>query len=126
MLSNGRTSLFLCCSKREAEAIHTEADAERRPVSGYVLNIVMRNIAAIERIGHSHRLLNLPVPRIPTPHPRTAMLIRCTEEESQKIRRAAERTGMSISGLILQVLHRSWNLKKAHVGFFAPPDTQKT
>lgn len=66
-----RTAIFMSCSKQESATVHAEAEAQRRPVNSYVLNIVMRNVDTMDKISQGYRLLNLPIKKNPTPHPRT-------------------------------------------------------
>ena len=40
----GRTALLIRCSKNEGTLISAEAQIERRTVSNYVLNVVMRAV----------------------------------------------------------------------------------
>ena len=41
--------------------------------------------------------------------PRTTILLRCSAQDGKRIRTAAERRGMTISGFIRQCLRRSWH-----------------
>lgn len=45
----GRTALLLRCPIREAELIRDAAKAERRTISGYILNAVLQRIAVREK-----------------------------------------------------------------------------
>jgi uncharacterized protein (DUF1778 family) len=51
VLKNGRTALLVRCTKEEAEDIRQTAKAERRTISGFILNAVLHRIQA-------HRKLN--------------------------------------------------------------------
>ena len=44
-----RTALLIRCTNREAELIRKAARAERRTVSGYILNAVLQRIAIREK-----------------------------------------------------------------------------
>lgn len=44
-MSAVRTALLIRCSQEEAETIRAAAKAERRTLSGYVLNAIMHRIA---------------------------------------------------------------------------------
>jgi hypothetical protein len=45
-----RTALLIRCSREEADKIRKAAKRERRTVSGYVLNAVLRRIVYLEHI----------------------------------------------------------------------------
>jgi uncharacterized protein (DUF1778 family) len=110
-----RTALLLRCSVEQAKIIHERAESERRTVAAYVLNVVMRAIELEERLllrlTH-YRELNRILSRraLLDPGPRTAILLRCSKEEAGRIRMAAKRRDMSISGFILHSLRRSWQV----------------
>lgn len=112
----GRTALLIRCSVEEATRIHAEARHERRTVAGYVLHIVLRAVAIEESIAALiSRLQELNRVRARTslrPNgQRTAILIRCTVDEANLIRKVANRKQMTISGFTLHCLHRSWNVQ---------------
>jgi hypothetical protein len=48
---------------------------------------------------------------IPSAGPRTAVLLRCSTQEADRIRVAAQRRETSISGFVLHSLHRAWQVK---------------
>jgi uncharacterized protein (DUF1778 family) len=102
-----RTSLLVRCSPEDAKAIHAEALAQHRSVSGYLLCVLERSIW-IE--GKS--LANLPyamkISLSPSPEGRTAIHLRCTAEEADRIRMAAKRRLSSISSFVVFSLHRHW------------------
>jgi len=111
-----RTALLIRCSVGEATRIRAEARHERRSVAGYVLNIVLRAAAIEERFAAQMPPLQ-ELSRVRTRTPlrligqRTAILIRCTVYEANRIRGVANRRQMTISGFVLQCLHRSWDLQ---------------
>jgi uncharacterized protein (DUF1778 family) len=110
MTRNSRTALLICCSKEEASTIHERAETERRSVSGYVLNIVMRAVKFNEELV-TRGIKNFgPVLMRPgrVQGPRTSMLVRCAAEESARIRTAAKHRDTTISGFVLASLRRSW------------------
>ena len=108
-MAANRTVLFLRCSGGEAMKIHGEAEAERRTVSAYVLSIVLRNLTLEER---APRAALLPWEVAHAPGSRTAMLLRCSIEESDRIRAAAKRRSVTITGYILRCLRRSWYVRE--------------
>jgi uncharacterized protein (DUF1778 family) len=87
----GRAALLIHCSAEEAKIIRERATQQRRTVSGYVLNVMMR-------------VIRRPV------GPKTTMLLRCSAQESTRIRVAAKRRGATISAFVLRTLRSSWNL----------------
>jgi uncharacterized protein (DUF1778 family) len=48
-MSPERTALLIRCSKEEAEKIRDAAKRERRTLSGYVLNTILRRISNQEK-----------------------------------------------------------------------------
>lgn len=115
-----RTALLICCSAEEAKTIREQAKMERRPVSNYVLNIVMRvvDFGAARTVGGQYKIASRVITaHTPLQHPRTAVLMRCSIDEAAGIRDAAERKGTTISGYVLQCLHRSWDVRRITQGF---------
>jgi uncharacterized protein (DUF1778 family) len=110
-----RTALLIHCSAEEAKIIRQRAILQRRTISGYVLNVMMREIAHDERLFSALGRLQ-PWDRIfvwnsPRPvGPRTAMLLRCLVQESARIRLAAKRRGVTISAFVIHTLRSSWNV----------------
>ncbi|HXZ13666.1 MAG TPA: hypothetical protein VEG64_14875 [Candidatus Sulfotelmatobacter sp.] len=111
-----RTALLIRCAEKEAATIREQARNERRTVSNYVLNIVVRavqfeaSLFANSRFRELRRRAYLHVLR--APGPRTAILVRCSTEEAEWIRASAEQRGATISGYVLRALTRSWKIKK--------------
>ena len=114
-MSKTRTVLLIHCSKQQAATIRKQAGVERRTISGYVLNVVMRQVdfeeilvARVTRL----RSLNLTLCRSSTfeTGPRTTMLLACPSADTERIRRAAKLREVTISGFVLGALERSWNL----------------
>lgn len=119
-LMPNRTALLICCSVVEAARIRNKAGLERRTVGNYVLNIVMRAVVlegnlvtALSASRQSNRSRSV---RIQPPRPRTAMLLRCSIIEARKIRSAAKRQQMSLSGFVLHCIRRSWDIRRFSVG----------
>jgi uncharacterized protein (DUF1778 family) len=112
-----RTVLLISCSKEEAEKIRQRAASDRRTISGYVLNICLRAVSIQEKISERtgrRRGMNAGTwSREIRQAPRTTMLLRCSTEESQRIRAAAEMEDRTISGFILHCLRRSWMVAEA-------------
>jgi len=110
-----RTALLIHCSAEEAKIIRGRATLQRRTISGYVLNVMMRVIAHDERLfnqlGRLQRWDRVFVGNSVRPvGPRTTMLLRCSADESARIRLAAKRRGATISVFVLHTLRSSWNL----------------
>jgi hypothetical protein len=109
-----RTALLINCSTAEATTIRNRSELQRRSVSGYVLNIVMRAVSFEETL--SNKIDNLRLPQLPLHRParltgpRTTLLLRCSLDEARRIRSAAKRRGSTISGFVLHSLRRSWNV----------------
>jgi uncharacterized protein (DUF1778 family) len=110
-----RAALLINCSKDEAKAMHDWARVERRTLSGHVLSIVMHAVRIDETLGaqlNGRQFGPLVWPK-PTrvAGPRTTVLVRCSADESRRIRSAAARKDTSISGFVLQCLQRSWTAR---------------
>jgi hypothetical protein len=108
-----RTALLIRCSKEEAERIRIEADKQRRTISGYVLQIMGRAIEIEDRLLakiNPYSAANQAFSRksLIAPGPRTAILIRSSVLEAQRIREAARRRDFPINAFVLQALRRSW------------------
>src|SRR5262249_8415005 len=106
-----RTALLISCCEEEATKIRTRANYDFRGVSAYVLNIVIRAVALDEKLlGQFHKLSPLPTPSR-VPGRRTAVLIRCSDEQASRIRAAAKWRSTTISNFVLNCLVRSWDVK---------------
>ncbi|HEY4907362.1 MAG TPA: hypothetical protein VIH74_07910 [Candidatus Acidoferrum sp.] len=108
-----RTALLIRCSKEEAERVRIEADKQRRTISGYVLQVTERAIEIEERLLtriNSHSTINQVISRksMIGEGPRTAILVRCSILEAERIREAARRRDFPINAFVLQALRRSW------------------
>jgi hypothetical protein len=107
-----RTSLLINCSKKEAEEVRTRAELQRRTVSGYVINIVIRSVSFSDGLVSS--LGRVPFFKLDRGKPgrgvapRTTLHIYCTNDEAKRIRGAANLRHMTISGFVLGCLRRSW------------------
>lgn len=118
-----RTSLLINCSANEASRIRESARHDRRTISGYVMNVLMKAIKfdrSLERaraMGIETRISSLDIERYglggvsrPPPGPRTTMMLSCSVEEASEIRKEAESKGTTISGLVLHALRKSWEM----------------
>lgn len=109
-----RAALLISCSIEEAGIIRRRAELQRRGISNYMINIVIRAVEIEERTiarGVSFDR-SLYTDSIRAPGPRTAVLLRCSRMESERIRRIAKIRGLTISGLILFSLRRSWRAER--------------
>ena len=107
-----RTGLLIHCSVEEAAVIREQAHIQYRPVSNYILNIVMRSLHLEEMRISMGRPQDRPRRRRSLGL-RTTMLIRCSHEEAAEIRRASKHKGMTISDFVLRFLRRSWEVAQA-------------
>jgi uncharacterized protein (DUF1778 family) len=107
-----RTALLIRCQPGEADRIRVEARRERRTISSYVLNIVVKAVAADDRLFQDdHYRANASLSRR-SPivlGQRTAILVRCDVIEAERIREAARRRQMRINAFILQALKNAWS-----------------
>jgi len=115
-----RAAILISCRKEEAEKIRELAALDHRSVSSYLLKILMPWVDFEDRLFVEltrYRQLERKVwfRRFALPKgPRTTIFLRCSREESQRIRNAAERRGTSISAFIRECLRRSWTAREAH------------
>jgi uncharacterized protein (DUF1778 family) len=118
-----RASLLIACSAEEARTIRERAALERRRISAYVLNIAMRHAAMGEKLFHQYgklpSLLDSEFAQRPA-GPRTTMLLRCASQESARIRIAAKRRRMTISGFVLYALRLSWHVADSQAYAVSP------
>ena|SRR5215470_13188309 len=118
---SNRSALLINCSKKEALKIREIAARQRRTISGYVLNILMKAIRVDEGLSRLRALGLEQKPRVrdielygldgvsSRPRgPRTTMLLSCPIEEAQRIRETAKRKGTTISGVVLHALRLAW------------------
>jgi len=110
-----RTALLIRCSEEDASRIRQQAGMERRTVSNYVLNIVLRAAVIEQRlmVSSQFRLSTTRYfVRIREAGPRTAILLRCSATEGKTVRAAAEIAGIPISSYVLHCLRRAWNVTR--------------
>jgi|SRR6516162_3406935 uncharacterized protein (DUF1778 family) len=111
---SGRTALLIYCSVEQAELIRERAERDRRTISGYLLNIVMRAVEVQEKIAVTitqYQRLQ-PIGRMPIPAAqRTTMLLRCSRAEADRIRQAAKKRDTTISGFVFRCVERAWKLQ---------------
>lgn len=123
-----RTALLIRCSKHEAVEIRTGAQSERRTISNYILNIVMRSVDFEEAFegrwvrSPTFRLQERALHKDPQRKlgPRTALLVRCTTVEAERIRAAALRKRIMISAYVLSCVRRRF--PDSYSGESAPED----
>jgi uncharacterized protein (DUF1778 family) len=105
-----RTSLLLRCSPEHAARIRHNAALEHRSVAGYLLFILERNLTIEEKYhdGYTPLMVRQAKESRAVKEDRTAIHLRCTVEQANRIRRAAARRQLSISKFIVFALQRSW------------------
>jgi hypothetical protein len=128
-----RAALLICCSKGEFAEMHRRAALDRRKISSYILSIVMPSIEFEEALyARYHRLSQLNVMKMKMKmkmkydeedgseekagggkRKRTAVLLRCSNEESMRVRAAAQRRDATISKFVLFIVRRSWEIADA-------------
>lgn len=108
MQENRRTSLLVRCSRQDAQTVHAEASASRRSVSGYLLYVLEQSIWIEDKFLAGAVLQAKYLPAVEPPRSDTAIHLRCTGEEADRIRGAAKRRLISISSFVLFSLHRHW------------------
>jgi|ERR1700722_1216908 hypothetical protein len=111
-----RTALLIRCNTEEAARVRIEAEKQRRTISGYVLQITLRVVEIDDRLFSklsTFRTTNQFLSRraLTTPGERTAILVRCTVAEADRIREAARRRDLPINSFVLQSLKRAWKVE---------------
>ena len=124
-----RTALLIRCSTEEADRIRIEADKQRRTISGYVLQIMGRAVEIDERLFSKidvARVVNQTSRKaLLGPGPRTAILVRCSTLEADRIRESARRRDTPINAYVLQALRRSWSSELTPPGLNATTQTPR-
>src|SRR5437660_12387766 len=107
-----RTNLLINCSTEEAHEIRKRARLQRRTISGYALTVVMRIVEDDEMfLGWLEWLPRMDRNFSERPlGPRTTLLLCCSSEESQRIRRIAGKRHTTISGFVLSTIRLAWKI----------------
>jgi len=103
-----RTAIIVSCAEDQADLVRRRSAAERRTISAYVLNILMRRLGLEEPMRLSLRRRSAWQKPSRQPGPRTTFLVRCSVEEATRIKAAAAARGWTISSFVLDALERSW------------------
>src|SRR5262249_28900618 len=116
-----RTALLINCSQKEAQRIRETAARQRRTISGYVLNILMKairfdeSLARLRELGADEKLAVRNIEyyglggfSVRPMGPRTTMLLSCSKGDAQRIRATAKRKETTMSSLILHALRLAW------------------
>ena len=94
-----------------------EAGLQRRTLSGYVINIVIRAVefsnGLVSSLGRSPFFKLSKKKWVKGIAPRTTLHIYCATDEAKRIRAAASLTNMTISGFVLSCLRRSWETENS-------------
>jgi len=108
-----RDSLLIHCSNAEAREVRSRATFQRRTVSGYVVNIVLRRVDFAEEIsaGGPATFKLRPDLRAKIARPRTTLHIYCARDEANRIRGAARRGKLTISSFVRHCLRSSWEIE---------------
>ena len=111
-----RSAILISCSVQEAGIVRERAAQERRGISSYVLNILMRAVELQEKLRAQRKQFGLSdQDRVKmafrSPGPRSVFLLRCSVEEARRIRRVAKTRDRTISGFVLSTLQLSWHAK---------------
>ena len=109
-MPSDRTALLIRCSQQQALTVRKEALAQHRTISGYVLSVLERSLWIERKFGSAlESLARLPKPdNRDAKGARTAILLHCSRESAEEIRRAAKRRRMSISRFAVFSLDRHW------------------
>jgi hypothetical protein len=108
-----RAALLISCSQHDVQVIRERAEQQRRKISSYLLNILMNAVEFDEELLGGSACLAKLGGESPSPGLdgfRATVLLRCSEDDAQRIRAAAKRRDVSISGYVRYVLRRSWEI----------------
>jgi hypothetical protein len=103
-----RADLLISCTTMEAAQMRLHAKAQQRTLSATVLRVVLRGIDVDDQLYDRYHKLGPVRARAIKRDPRTAIHLRCSAQDSKRIRDAARRRGTTISALILYFLRASW------------------
>lgn len=128
---NPRTAFLLRCSNPAAETIREKARQSRRSISGYVLGVLDHSLHMEEILsGRTVRLNDYAGTsgRAPVRESgaETAILVRCTDAEADRVRAAARRRDMSISAFVMHCLRQAWSVETGVSSTTAKTATHET
>jgi uncharacterized protein (DUF1778 family) len=103
-----RTALLIRCEADEADRIRGEAQREHRTISGYVLYVALKAVAAGRLVPEFNHYRRSAVGS-GIASARGAILVRCTVTEAEQIRAAARHRQMPINAFVLEALKGAWN-----------------
>jgi hypothetical protein len=111
-----RTAVIISCTQGDAAFTRERARSRRQTISGYILDVVMRLIVIDDRLFATYARLAPSTWRhpAPAPGPKTTLLIRCSQEEANRIRLAAKRRDSTVSAFVRHALHLSWKATLNH------------
>lgn len=122
-----RTALLIRCDVHEADKIRAESEKARRTIGTYVLQEVLRVVSVDDQVfsklkyyrpsGHALR-------RSRYLGPRTAILVRCSVEDGERVRRAAQRRSIPINRFVLRALKMIWSQDSGPTLLDAAPMTE--
>lgn len=106
--------LLIRCAQSEAKKIKDRARRERRSVNAHVLNILARALSFEATYGLAHLISGTDrfkkASRYTRPMgPRAVLFLRCTEDEAERIRKAAAMRQMPLNEYVLTRLARSYD-----------------
>jgi hypothetical protein len=109
-----RTAILISCLKEEAKQIRTKARLDSRSVSNYLQKTIMRWVQFDEQLYANFARYNVDptvfARRVTLPRgPRAVILWRCSADESNRMRVAARRRGMTMSSFVRHCLRRTWS-----------------
>lgn len=111
-----RASLIVRCSREDAARLRSEASSEHRSLSGYLIRILEHSIAVEDKFTpmSDQRFLETQARSVlgtGHKHARTAVHLRCTADEAERIRQCAARRRLSISDFVVFSARRTWSIR---------------
>jgi uncharacterized protein (DUF1778 family) len=119
-----RKALLIRCSTDEAERVRSEAQRTHSKINSYVLNVALRAVQVEDQLFSTlnvyrspDRIFSQPSQASRCQDPlslRTALLVRCSDEEAARVREAAQRRRTTISAFVLRSLKLAWGIDTLH------------
>jgi hypothetical protein len=111
-----RTALLIRCDTEDADRIRSEARLHSTTMSSYVLQTLARTMESDERRkragGDMYDMRRTSEGKPATKSlSRTAIIVRCTDVEAERIRYDAKRHAIALNTFVVQSLKKVWGLQ---------------
>ncbi len=122
-----RTALLIRCDVHEADKIRAESKKARRTIGAYVLEEVLKVVSVDDQVFCKlkyYRPLERLFRRSSSLNRRTAILVRCSVEDGERVRQAAQRRSIPINAFVLRALKMIWSQDSGPALLDAVPMTE--